>query len=159
MTTEHLQCLLEDEAFSSLLAHAASMLAKGSIPRVARDVLRLGRLTALSKPGGRVRGITTGEVMRRLVAKTLAQTYAKVIDQACSPFQYALSTRAGTECIVHTLRAAFEADQRAAIVGGGFRSDFPQSYAGGPTRGPGSPRYARLRGISLRFAFPVCLVR
>jgi hypothetical protein len=92
------------------------MLAKASIPRVARDVLRLGRLTALSKPGGRVRGITTGEVMRRLVAKTLAQIYVMVIDQACSPFQCALSTKAGTECIAHTIRAALEADPRATIV-------------------------------------------
>jgi hypothetical protein len=101
MTTVLLQCL---ETSSSLLANAASMLAKGSIPGVVRDILRVGRLTALSKPGGR--GITTDEVIRRVVAKTLAQIYAKNIDQACSPLQYALSKGVGAECIAHTLRAA-----------------------------------------------------
>ncbi len=37
--------------------------------------------------------------MRRLVAKTLTQLYATAFEQACAPFQHALSTRAGTECM------------------------------------------------------------
>ena len=49
----------------------------------------MGRLTALQKPNGSVRGIVASDVFRRLVARTMAQ------------FQCALSTRVGTECIAH----------------------------------------------------------
>ena len=76
----------------------------------------MGRITALRKPNGRVRGIVTGEIMRRLVAKTCAQLYAMAFEQACAPFQYALSTRAGTECVAHNLKAFTEADPFATVL-------------------------------------------
>ena len=47
---------------------------------------------------GCVRGIATNTSCRRLVSKNLAWT--------CSPFQFALSTRAGTRCVVHAIRDA-----------------------------------------------------
>ena len=76
----------------------------------------MGRITALRKPNGRVRGIVTGEITRRLVAKTCAQLCATAFEQACVPFQYALSTRAGTECMAHGLKALTEADPLATVV-------------------------------------------
>ena len=47
-------------------------------PSQVLDGLRLGRLTALRKPDGGVRGIVVGDVMRRLVARTMAKQVAKL---------------------------------------------------------------------------------
>ena len=52
------------------------------------------RMTALQKSNGRVRGIATGDVFRRLVSKALAQQFAGVFNEATAPFQFALQTRA-----------------------------------------------------------------
>ena len=51
-----------------------------------------------------------------LVARTLAQTFASDFDNACAPYQYALTTRAGTECVGHLLRSLTQLDDRATIV-------------------------------------------
>ena len=37
-------------------------------------------------------------------------------ESECAPFQYALSTRAGTDCVGHFLRAATDANPRATIL-------------------------------------------
>ena len=47
------------------------------------------------------------------MARTLAKQFASVFEDACAPFQYALSTRAGTDCVGHMFRAATDATHRA----------------------------------------------
>ena len=64
---------------------------------------KLASLTALSKPDGGVRGIVVGDILRRMVARTIAKQIAKQVEAATVPFQYALSTKAGCECVVHML--------------------------------------------------------
>ena len=81
---------------------------QAQLPPTISQVLGLGRIVALQKPNGRVRGIVVGDLLRRMVARCLAQTYATPIHQACQPHQFALSTRAGTEAVVHALTAATE---------------------------------------------------
>ena len=66
----------------------------------------MARLTALRKPDGGVRGIATGDAFRRLVARTLAKQWAPTIDQATRPFQFAMQSRAGTDALVLSVRAA-----------------------------------------------------
>ena len=48
-------------------------LAVTRVPHVILEAIRLGRLTALSKPDGGVRGIVVGDMLRRLVARTTAR--------------------------------------------------------------------------------------
>ena len=55
---------------------------------------------------GGVRGIATGTSFRRLVAKTLVRQFAQEVEAAYAPFQFALSTKAGTDCVGHAVRAA-----------------------------------------------------
>ena len=57
MTSDHLFPVLESLAVSELLVQVASHLAVGRVPEEIIEVIRLGRLTALSKPDGGVRGI------------------------------------------------------------------------------------------------------
>ena len=74
------------------------------------------RLTALNKLDGGVRGIGTGCSLRRLVARTLAKQFGSAFEAECAPFQYALSTRAGADCVGHMLRAATDDNPSATIL-------------------------------------------
>ena len=71
MTAEHLRILLDCERASHALYEAAVGLARADVPREILDALRFGRLTALRKPNGGVRGIVAGDTLRRLVARTM----------------------------------------------------------------------------------------
>ena len=82
----------------------------GASPDPVRQVLRLGRMTALRKEDGGVRGIVAGEVIRRLTARTIAKQLGPAVKEAIAPFQYALSTRSGCECVAHVLQALTELD-------------------------------------------------
>ena len=63
--------------------------------------MQVHTLVALQKKDGGVRGIATGTTFRWLVAKTLAKQFSKQVEAACAPFQFALSTRAGVDCVGH----------------------------------------------------------
>ena len=102
-TYEHLKLLLDNDTVELLL-------------EAVTRALMSARLTALTKPDGGIRGIATGCALRRLVARILARQYMKEFESECAPFQYALSTRAGTDCVGHLLRAATDADPQATIL-------------------------------------------
>ena len=65
----------------------------------------MGRVTALQKPSGGVRGIVVSDIVRRFVARTISQQITPAVEVATAPFQFALSTRAGTECVAHVLQS------------------------------------------------------
>ena len=73
MTVEHLQPLLDHIKDSKLFFQVAETLARAQVPQAVRDSTRLGRFTALQKPGGGVRGIVAGDIIRRLLARTMSQ--------------------------------------------------------------------------------------
>jgi hypothetical protein len=114
-TAEHLQTILEDESCTELLCDVAERLARAHIPAEIAAAIRSGFMTALRKPNGKVRGIVVGDILRRLVARTIVQQFGEEINAACSPYQYALSTRAGTDCVSHAIRAATDADPSCTV--------------------------------------------
>ena len=116
MTTEHLRPLLDDVRGLRLLGEVAERLTRAEVPAEEMRLVRGGRLTALSKPDGGVRGIVAGDVIRRLVARTMSQQLAKAAEAATAPHQYALSTRAGCECVAHALQGLVELDLDTTIV-------------------------------------------
>ena len=91
-------------------------LPRAQVPAAVADALALPRLTDLRKPNGGVRGIATGDVLRRLASRVLARTFADVFDRATRPYQYALNTRAGTDALAAVLCAAGEMDPQAVVV-------------------------------------------
>ena len=115
-TSEVLRLVLDDEGTTSQFVAVATRIANAELPPQISKALGLGRMVALQKPNGRVRGIVVGDIFRRLVARCLAQTYAAQIHTACQPHQFALSTRAGTEAIVHALTATAESNPTHAIM-------------------------------------------
>ena len=48
-------------------------------PEAAIHAVRVGHLTVLQKPDGGVRGILVGDVVRRLIARTMAQQMSTVV--------------------------------------------------------------------------------
>ena len=90
-------------------------LARAHVPVVV-NMVRCGRMTALAKPDGGVRGIMSGDVLRRLVARTIGQQLGPAVNTATAPHQYALFTRAGCECIVHAFQGLCELNPRTTIT-------------------------------------------
>ena len=116
MTVEHLQPLLDHPRALHNMFLLAERLARADVPPSIVDAIRQGRLTALRKPSGGVRGIVIGDVIRRVVARTLAQQLGPAVEGATAPFQYALSTKAGCECVSHVVQALTEADPETTVV-------------------------------------------
>ena len=111
-----MRIVLDDETCTDLFVDAAQALASADVATEAVEALRIGRMVALRKPNGKVRGLVMGDVFRRLAACTMAQHFAGDFQDACSPYQYALSTRAGTESLARALRAATEWDLLSTVV-------------------------------------------
>ena len=87
-----------------------------NLPEAVINIIRMGRLTALSKPDGGVRGIVAGDVVRRLVARTMSQQLSPAVERATSPCQYAMTTRAGCECVAHVLQGLTEIDPQVKVT-------------------------------------------
>ena len=82
----------------ALVYRVGELLGRGNIPE---DVPRKGRMTAFQKSGGGIRGIVVS---------------GKAVEGATAPFQYALSTKAGCECVAHLLQALSELNTEADWV-------------------------------------------
>ena len=106
--------LLDDPATLDAFCQVCLRVARAVVPGSIMPALGLGRLVALRKPKGSVRGLVVGDFLRRLVARSLAQHFCGAIDSACRPCQFALSTRAGSEALAHGL--ATEADPSLTIL-------------------------------------------
>ena len=89
---------------------------RAEIPSDVLTLLKMGRVTALRKPNGKIRGIVIGDIMRRLVARTIAQQVVLAVEEATAPFQYALSTKGGGECVAHAIQSLTELDPRATVL-------------------------------------------
>ena len=96
-----------------LLIGALNSLAQATVPEQITNALMSARLTTLSKKDGGVQGIATGTTLRRIVGR---KQYMKEFKVENSPFQRALSTKAGTDCVRHMFRAATDQDQKATVL-------------------------------------------
>ena len=114
-TYEHFKVLINDTATFELFFELAPAWHRPESP-LKFQVHMSARMTALTKDDAGVRGIATGCTLRRLVARTLARQFSKDFEDECAPFQYALSTRAGTDCVGHMLRVATDRDHRASVL-------------------------------------------
>ena len=97
MSYELLRTLLDCTEGLEGLIHAAELFARAAIPCEIAEVLMRAGMSAFRKKDDGVRGIAAGTTFRRLVAKTLARQYGPEMEEACAPFQFALSARAGID--------------------------------------------------------------
>ena len=115
MTAEHLRPLLNVPRILHLLFRAADSLAAALVPQSVVDILKVGRITALQKARGGVLGIVAGDIVRRLVARTMAEI-GPGSGEATAPFQYAMRTRAGCKCVAPALQALCEVDPELTVL-------------------------------------------
>ena len=64
---------LADTTCTRLFGEVAGQFARGAMLEEVLQGVKVGRMTALTKPDGGVRGIVVGDVFRRLAARTIAQ--------------------------------------------------------------------------------------
>ena len=88
-TSDHLFPLLRKPHDSVLLCELAQEFARAEIPQAIVASLRMGRMAALKKRSGGIRGIVVGEILRRLVARTMAQSLGSALKTTTAPHQYA----------------------------------------------------------------------
>ena len=113
---EMLKVCFDDGELLQLLTAAAEDFARASVPQEIFRAFQKAHMTALAKKDGGVRGIATGTSFRRLVAKSMARHFAKEVESVCAPFQFALSTRAGTDCVGHAVRAMTDAHSTSTVL-------------------------------------------
>ena len=73
------------------------------------------RLIPLNKNPG-VRPIGVGEVLRRIVGKTIAWVQKKDIQEAAGPLQTATGLQGGAEAAIHAMKTIFEYEDTEAVI-------------------------------------------
>ena len=86
------------------LAALANVMLAGIVPAVIQTVLYGANLLALHKPGGGIRPIAVGNVLRRLVAKSVVFLMGNQIAFRLLPTQLVFGTPGGCEAAVHATR-------------------------------------------------------
>ena len=114
-TAEHVKPILDNTGDTELFCQVGEHLARGEIPGDVLHAIRMGRISFAKSVRGSSRH-RAGDMVRRLVAKTIAQQIRAPVEVATAPFQHALSTRAGCECVAHALQALTDTDPRATIL-------------------------------------------
>ena len=85
------------------LTQLVELLCSGLIPNEVVPYLCGASLLASQKKGGGLRPIAVGEVLRRLVSKTLSTTLRQEAINSLSPHQKGVGVKAGCESIIHTI--------------------------------------------------------
>ncbi|KAL2635415.1 hypothetical protein R1flu_006894 [Riccia fluitans] len=91
-----------------LLFELCTHIAQGRVSPSMAYLLGASRLLALEKPSGGVRPIAVGEVLYRLVARTLGFQFREALADHFSPLQFGVATRGGCETIIHGLCATLD---------------------------------------------------
>ena len=99
-----------DEAIEQLTL-MCNLLARGDAPEFLAQHLAGASLLALQKPGGGIRPIAIGEVLRRLVAKCLCNTYEREATEYLWPKQIGVAAPLGAEVGSQTVRQWCERNQ------------------------------------------------
>ena len=93
----------EDELLRQLSA-LTNLMARGEAAQDARSAMCGASLAALPKEEGDHRPIAVGEVLRRVVGKTLAEASKEDARSLLEPFQVGVGTGGGCEAVVHVVR-------------------------------------------------------
>ncbi|CAE7358847.1 unnamed protein product, partial [Symbiodinium sp. CCMP2456] len=96
LTADIARLLLDDANSSEAFCEVAQLLARARLPTSIASALGLGRLglgrlVALRKPAGGVRGLVVGDFLRRLLARTLALAHCLQLETDSDPHCTVLS--------------------------------------------------------------------
>ena len=106
---EHLKICAEVHDLEECLFNIAQRIASGSPELPIGQALAAARLIALPKGENSVRPIAIGEVLRRLVARTICLQEKSLMAEILSPTQYGVAVSGGLDLIFHQIQAGLEA--------------------------------------------------
>ena len=89
-------------------AHLVSAVAVGDVPTWVREVLKLGRATALKKKDNGVRPLVCHEPLRRLITRSLVHAAGKDIKAYLGPYQFAVGTAGGCPALALSVQKLAE---------------------------------------------------
>ena len=95
---------------------ACQLLAVANIPQEVKDGLRLGRMTALASQTAGVRGIVAGGRDSTTYCSHHCSAVGEGSGGLHSTIPVCFSTKAGCECIPHTLQALCELNPEATVI-------------------------------------------
>lgn len=101
---------------ASAIANLTKILCQDDIPSEWTEELFAGRLIPLEKKGGGVRPIGIGEVLRRIIAKSVSSILNADIQRAAGTLQTCSGVEAGIEAAIHSMRKTFEKDTSECML-------------------------------------------
>ena len=95
LTADTLRLVLDDETTTTQFVTVCNLLAQARIPATIAKAIGMGRMVALQKPNGGVRGLVIGDVLRRVVSRCLVHMFAT---------KHPRSLQSTPICLVHPCR-------------------------------------------------------
>ena len=95
-----------------------------SLPAELQPFLFGARLIAIPKPGGGLRPIAVGTILRKVISQTLAYSIAPLLPEFFRPLQYGVGIKGGAEDVVQGLRLAMAKEPAYAVAGIDFSNAF-----------------------------------
>ena len=114
MYTEHLlhavTCAVPNQSKKSItsIANLVNLASRGQLPSFVAPTFCSASLTALKKTKRGVRPIAVGEVLRRLIAKCIAQEASSEAVEHFSSRHFGVAVKCGAESIVHATKQFFQ---------------------------------------------------
>jgi hypothetical protein len=87
-----------------ILRHVINLLLSAKAPIEVQEFLAGARLTALAKPGGDVRPVAAGNILRRIASKCVCALLQARIRATFGDEQLGVACRGGAEQIIHSMR-------------------------------------------------------
>ena len=106
----------QSEELASSIAELAKILCINNVPASHTSELLAGRLIPLDKKGGGIRPIGIGEVLRRIIAKSVASVLRCNIQRAAGTLQTCSGIESGIEGAIHAMRETFELETSEGML-------------------------------------------
>ena len=106
----------QSEELASSIATLAKILCVESVHSSHTSELLAGRLIPLDKKGGGIRPIGIGEVLRRIIAKSVSSVLRNDIQRAAGTLQTCSGIEAGIEGAIHAMRETFDLETSEGML-------------------------------------------
>ena len=105
----------EGKRLREQIAQLARKLASEIVDPKTLEAFVACRLIPLDKCPG-IRPIGIGEILRRIIGKTIGWALKEDIQQAAGPLQAATGLQGGAEAAIHAMKDVFESEETEAVI-------------------------------------------
>ena len=120
----HIKSIVSTQDGLESLALILNRIYSGRIPDAIRRGIKLSQLTPLSKENGGIRPVLVGDVLIRIIGKAVVVLEQNRIARRFEPLQLAVCARAGSEVVIHGVRAYLDAHPDDIAIGVDIKNAF-----------------------------------